>query len=658
MSCLTTETLERLALDFLQDGERAQAHVDSCIACEQRLRLLRRDFAVLARAARTLPGRRRAPMALLWKPLALAAAAHLIALAALFLLIEDSGEEELALTEPPVANVREENFIQGLARSKDVFHREVLRDDVTLHDPTLFLPDSKERDHHESADFLSYVKGDAGGSRGRNSGVYDSLAVGTGAGRYGGRMGGKPGRAQDGPVRPDQDAAGGMTFKDQGTNPTVLTSEQTQSTFGLDVDTASYTKIRDFIVQGSLPPKEAVRVEECVNYFKYADPKPAKGPFSIRIEAAPSPFNEKSHLVRIALQTREILLQERKNVVLTFIIDVSGSMAMDNRLGLVKRSLTVLVDQLRPVDQVGIVVYGSTARTVLPPTPVAEGDRILAAIHALSTEGSTNLEQGLNVGYDMAARNFDPKATNRVVLCTDGVANNGVTDPILLVDSVKEKAAKGIWLSVFGFGMNNYNDHLMVTLANKGNGNYAYIDDFQEGRKVFTEKLAGLFEVVAADAKVQVEFHPAAVDSFRQIGYEKRRLRNEDFRNDKIDAGELGAGHHVTALYEIALRPGAEGRLATVRLRFRDPATKEMIELQESIGRENLLGSAREASASYRLAAAVAQFAEILRDSPHARNVKLSRVSEEAHAAANDLERPADAVEFVGLVKRADALRR
>ena len=264
----------------------------------------------------------------------------------------------------------------------------------------------------------------------------------------------------------------------------------------------------------------------------------------------------------------------------------------------------------------------------------------------------------MNIGYDLAARHFDAKATNRVIICTDGVANNGVTDPELLVKNVADKAAKGIWLSVLGFGMGNLNDALMEKLADKGKGNYAYIDDFKEAKKIFTEKLTGMLEVVAADAKVQVEFDPQTVAGFRQLGYENRRLAHADFRNDKVDAGEVGANHHVTALYEIKLKPGAEGRLATVRLRYKEPDTKEVVESQESLGRAQVLGSVNAASPSYRLAAAVAQFAEILRSGPRAKSVTLERVLEEASRASADLGRPEDAVEFMDLVKRAAELKK
>ena len=447
-----------------------------------------------------------------------------------------------------------------------------------------------------------------------------------------------------------------MTFEDHGVNPFVETSKETRSTFALDVDTASYTMARNYLGRGQLPPKESVRVEEFVNYFTYADPVPPEGYFAVRLEAAPSPFRADRHLVRVAIQAPPMKKKDRKDVALTFVIDVSGSMSSENRLELVKRSLKFLLAQLRPTDRVGIVVYGSTGRKLLDPIPVTRKGEIARAIDALQTEGATNLEDGLNIGYSLAAAAFDPKVTNRVIVCSDGVANNGVTDAEALLKGVQESASKGIWLSVLGFGMGNVNDALMEKLADRGNGNYAYIDDFAEAKKVFGEKLVGMLEVAAVDAKVQVEFDERTVARFRLLGYENRHVANKDFRNDKIDAGELGPNHQVTALYEIALKPEARGRLATARLRYKEPGTRQVVENHESLGRDQVARDLASASASYRLAAVVAQFAEILKESPHAKGIMFKQVLERAERAAADLRRPEDAVEFVELVRRASEL--
>jgi len=449
---------------------------------------------------------------------------------------------------------------------------------------------------------------------------------------------------------------GGMIFQDPGINPLVETARETRSTFALDVDTASYTMARRYLNGNSLPPQQAIRVEEFVNYFQYHDPPPPEGFFALRLEAAPSPFQADRHLLRVAVQAPPLKPKDRKDVVLTFVIDVSGSMSGDERLGLVQRSLRFLLDQLRPTDRVGIVEYGSSARKLLDPTPLSRKGDILAVIDALRIEGSTNLEHGLDLGYGLAAANFDPQATNRVIVCTDGVANSGETGPEALLKGVKDRASKGIWLSMLGFGMGNVNDALMEKLADSGNGNYAYIDDFAEAKRAFSEKLVQMLEVVAADAKVQVEFEPRTVSGFRLLGYENRHVANRDFRNDKIDAGEVGAGHQVTALYEISIRPEAQGRLATARLRYREPGSRQVVESQESLGRAQVAGSVWSASPSYRLAAAVAQFAELLRGSPHAKGISFRRILEQAEAAANDLRRPADAVELLGLLRRAESL--
>jgi Ca-activated chloride channel family protein len=454
---------------------------------------------------------------------------------------------------------------------------------------------------------------------------------------------------------PAVERADAMIFKDPGVNPPVDTLQETKSTFAIDVDTASYTLARNYLRGGGLPPKESIRVEEFVNYFHYADPEPPPGYFGVRLEAAPSPFTSGRHLLRVCVQSPPMKKSERKDVALTFVIDVSGSMQGESRLGLVQRSLRFLVSQLRPTDRVGIVVYGNTAEKLLDPTPVARSAEILKVIDGLHTTGCTNLEHGLDLGYGLAATHFDPKATNRIVLCTDGVANNGVTDPELLLASVKERAQKGIWISVLGFGMGNVNDALMEKLADRGNGNYAYLDDFAEARRAFTDKLVAMFEVAAIDAKVQVEFDPRMVSTFRLLGYENRHVANRDFRNDKVDAGEVGAGHQVTALYEISLKAPVSGRLVTARVRYKEPGTLLPVEMQESLGREQVTVVP---SASWRLAAAVAQFAELLRESPHAAKVTYRSILERAESAAADLQRPSDVVEFLELVKRASELEK
>ena len=264
--------------------------------------------------------------------------------------------------------------------------------------------------------------------------------------------------------------------------------------------------------------------------------------------------------------------------MLTFVIDVSGSMDMENRLELVKHALTLLVEQLRPGDKVAIVVYGSRARTVLSHTGIEGRGEILAAIHSLTPEGVTNAEEGLRLGYKLALQNARVGSINRVILCSDGVANVGETGPDAILRKIRSHVQEGIMLTTVGFGMGNYNDVLMEQLANNGNGNYAYVDTLKEAKRVFVENLTGTLQLIAKDAKVQVDFNPQVVSRFRLLGYENRRLDHEDFRDDKADGGEIGSGHSVTALYEIKLHEGTTGQLATVFIRHEDPDTRRISE--------------------------------------------------------------------------------
>ncbi len=650
MSCPTTETLERLALGFLEDEAPVRAHVKGCAACASHLKTLAGEHAALTAAAKQvqLP-RIAAPRRKLWKPISIAAGLLIAVMLGVMLFSPPVDYYVFRQTSDPQTTARgtghydDEAAGRPAARRKEV-HSYAAEEHVENYSSKLPV----EQERLAIRNRLPVARGPVSAELPpRLPEPSISPAPPPVA---------KP---DPKPVVTKDPAKGeplpGDRFAAPGLNPAILTAKETTSTFALDVDTASYTMVRRYLMEGQLPPPEAVRVEEFLNYFRYADPKPPKGAFQVILEAAPSPFDADRHLLRIAVQAKEISDAERKDVVLTFVIDVSGSMAQDNRLGLVKRSLHELVNKLRATDKVGIVVYGSTGRKLLDPTLVRHRAQILGIIDELRTEGSTNLESGLTIGYDLAAQHYTDKAVHRVIVCTDGMANNGVTDPETLLRNVAGKAGKGLWLSVLGFGMNNVHDALMEKLADKGNGNYAYIDEFKEAKKIFTEKLVGMMEVVAADAKVQVEFDPVTVVEYRQIGYENRRLANEDFRNDKVDAGEVGANHHVTALYEVRLKAGGEGRLATVRLRYREPDTKEVVESQESLGRGQVLGGVKDATSSYRLAAAVAQFAEVLRGS---KAIKLERVLEEASRASADLGRPEDAVEFVGLVKRAIELRK
>ena len=429
---------------------------------------------------------------------------------------------------------------------------------------------------------------------------------------------------------PNGAAYNDVFFENYGTNPFIDTEDDHFSTFGMDVDTASYSVTRHYLRDGHLPPPEAVRVEEFVNAFDYNYPPPSAEAFAVHIEGAPSRFGDgkRLQLLRIGIQGRVIPDENRKDAILTFVIDVSGSMDMENRLELVKRALTLLVERLRPGDEVGIVVYGSRARTVLPHTGIEGRQEILAAIHSLTPEGVTNAEEGLRLGYRLALRNAKAGRINRVILCSDGVANVGETGPDAILRKIRAHVEEGITLTTVGFGMGNYNDVLMEQLANNGNGSYAYVDTLKEAKRIFVENLTGTLQLIAKDAKVQVDFNPQVVSRFRLIGYENRRLDHEDFRDDKADGGEIGSGHSVTALYEIKLHEGATGQLATVFIRYEDPDTRRISETNEDIFTTQLKGNFEAASPEFQLAATIAEFAEILRESFWAQEGSLKAVSQ------------------------------
>jgi Ca-activated chloride channel family protein len=439
-----------------------------------------------------------------------------------------------------------------------------------------------------------------------------------------------------------------MYFKHYGTNPFVSTEDDPLSTFAIDVDTGSYTVTRNYIQRGSLPPEEAVRVEEFINYFTSKNTSPKDDTFDIHVDGGDSPFGEGYKLLRINIKGKEINVEDRKDAHLTFVIDVSGSMDQENRLGLVKKSLRLLVEQLGNQDKVGIVVYGSQGRMVLEPTSIDEKQKILAAIEELQTEGSTNAEEGLAIGYAMASEYFKEGAINRVILASDGVANVGDTSANGILQTVKEYAQDDISLSTFGFGMGNYNDVLMEQLANKGNGNYSYIDTFSEARRIFTEELTGTLQTIAKDAKIQVAFNSEKVERYRLLGYENRDLKDEDFQNDDVDAGEVGSGHSVTALYEIKVQGEDVQDLGEVRIRFENVASGEVEEIKAPLVIGNTL------AADLKFIASVAEFAEILRGSYWAKEGSLLDVLELAEETA----RGEGQLEFVGLVKDTIALRK
>ena len=457
------------------------------------------------------------------------------------------------------------------------------------------------------------------------------------------------------PLNPPNDAAyHDMFFKGTGTNPFIDTEDDHLSTFGMDVDTGSYSITRRYLTDGYLPPAEAIRVEEFINAFDYNYDPPTEEAFAIHIDGAPSKFGEgkRLQLLRIGLQGRVIPSEHRKDAILTFVIDVSGSMSQENRLELVKKALTLLVNQLRPTDKVGIVVYGSRGRLVLPHTGIEQRGKILAAINSLAPGGSTNAAEGLRIGYDLAWRNAGVNHINRVILCSDGVANVGNTGPDEILKEIRTYVDKGITLSTVGFGMGNYNDVLMEQLANTGDGNYAYVDTLSEAKRIFVENLTATLQLIAKDAKIQVDFNPEVVSRFRLLGYENRRLNHEQFRDDTVDAGEVGSGHQVTALYEVKLHPDATGKMATVSIRYADADNHQVHEVSEDISVSQLHESFDAAPATFRLAAGVAEFAEILRESYWAKDSSLDSVHQVLKDAFPEIDNE-QVVELMYLVNKA-----
>ena len=452
--------------------------------------------------------------------------------------------------------------------------------------------------------------------------------------------------------------AGGERYARFVENPFQDPQTAPLSTFSIDVDTASYTIVRRFLAAGQRPPADAVRLEELVNYFRYADPVPPAGgdPFAVRLETAACPWNPEHRLVRVALKGREITAATRPAGNLVFLVDVAGSMRDPDKLPLVKQALLLLVDQLREEDRVSIVTYAGDAGLKLPATGGDRPEAIRGVIRALDAGGSTHGSAGIELAYEEAKRHFVPGGANRVILCTDGDLNVGITDDMALVKLIRAKAAEGTFLTVLGFGQGNLQDEKMEKLADNGNGLYAYVDSVREARKVLVEQLTGSTVTIAKDVKIQVEFNPAHVASYRLLGYENRVMAARDFADDTKDAGEIGAGHGVTALYEyvpagadagqpaelkygprqpVRPRPEAEGpasrELLTVKLRYKQPEGRDSLEREFPL--VDAGGSFDSASDDLRFASAVAAFGMLLRDSAHAGDATLPRVAEIAGGA-------------------------
>lgn len=467
-------------------------------------------------------------------------------------------------------------------------------------------------------------------------------------------------------------------YDDVDPNPVKLVSAEPVSTFSIDVDTASYANVRRFLEDGVLPPLDAVRIEEMINYFDYKYPSSAGAdPFATDVALFTSPWDTGSQLLRIGIKGYEVAERPRANLV--FLVDTSGSMSSPDKLPLLKRSLGMLVDEMGPEDSVAIVAYAGGAGVVLEPTPGSEKGKILHALDHFQAGGSTAGAEGIDLAYRLAEANFEEGAVNRVILATDGDFNVGISDPGRLEDFIAGERESGVYLSILGFGRGNLNDHLMQKLAQAGNGNASYIDSLMEARKVLVDEAGSTLFPIADDVKIQIEFNPEKVAEYRLIGYETRMLAREDFNNDQIDAGEIGSGHTVTALYEITpvgsssrlvddlrygVRKAAAGipgsgaaEIAWLRLRYKQPGEGEsqLIEQPVMADRATDFDAAPEEA---RFAAAVAAFGQILRQSPHIEDFDMDAVLEIAQSARGDdlFGYRAEFLQLIRLAKSARAL--
>lgn len=448
-------------------------------------------------------------------------------------------------------------------------------------------------------------------------------------------------------------------------------TDQPLSTFSIDVDRASYSNVRRFLNQGMMPEPDAVRVEEMINYFDYQYKAPeGKDPVAIYTDMAICPWNTKHQLVRVALKSKQVDTRNLPASNLVFLVDVSGSMSGENRLPLVKRAFAVLTEQLRPEDKVAIVVYAGAAGVVLPATSGSDKKKILAALEQLEAGGSTAGGEGIKLAYNIAGELYSKNSNTRVILATDGDFNVGASSDGELTRMIEEERGKGISLSVLGFGMGNYKDNKLELLADKGNGNYAYIDNFEEARRTFVTEFGGTLFTVAKDVKLQVEFNPQFVQSYRLVGYENRLLANEDFNNDKKDAGDMGVGHTVTALYEIIPAGGKNeavnwvdplkyqqgkvigntSEVLTVKLRYKQPTGDQSILMEKVLPYSNQ--EITDAPEDFRMAASVAAFGQLLRHSAFKGTATYNQVlSWAGNSRGTDAE--GYRAEFIQLVKKA-----
>ena len=464
-------------------------------------------------------------------------------------------------------------------------------------------------------------------------------------------------------------------YQDIETNPVKLVSDEPVSTFSIDVDTGAYANMRRFLNQGVLPPSDAVRVEELINYFSYNYDVPGntKVPFTVKTEIATAPWNDNALLLTIGIKGYEVPDKDRPPANLVFLIDVSGSMQSNDKLPLLKNAFRLMTNRLDEDDRVAMVVYAGATGLALESTPGNEKSKILHALSQLEAGGSTNGGAGIRLAYQVAIDNFIEDGINRVVLATDGDFNVGTVSHDSLIDLIERNRDNGVELTTLGFGQGNYNDMLLEQLANKGNGNYSYIDNLNEARKVLVEELSSTLQTIAKDVKIQIEFNPNVVAEYRLIGYENRMLRREDFNNDRIDAGEIGAGHTVTALYELKLvgsdsllidplrygdssdrHDGSKREFAFLRLRYKQP-TEDKSQLIEIPVRTSELLDIDETSDDFRFAAAIAAFGQRLRGGEYLASFDYDDIRSLAKDSRGNDENGYRG-EFLSLVALADSL--
>jgi Ca-activated chloride channel family protein len=445
-------------------------------------------------------------------------------------------------------------------------------------------------------------------------------------------------------------------YTDHGVNPYTLVSNDRHSTFSIDVDTAAYSVARRKLNEGALPPEAAVRVEEFINFFDYPSyAAPAEGPFAVHMAAMADPFRPGHHTLRVGVQGKELTQAERQPVHITFLVDVSGSMQSADKLPLAKRSMHMLVDGLGEDDTVALATYAGQVARILPPTKAMNKRQIHEAIDRLGAGGSTAMSAGIDLAYGMAMESFRPGHENRVVILSDGDANVGAASFDTLLAQIKQYADKGVTLSTIGLGMGNYRDTLMEQLANKGDGNNFYIDSQAQAQRVFVEELGGSMLTIARDVKIQVEFNPDAVSAYRLVGYENRNIADKDFRNDRVDAGEVGSGHDVTAVYDVILKDGYAGELAAVRMRWEAPGADKAAQEKAWRMTADALGQLdARAKKDTQIAYAAATFAEVLRGSPTAAEVSMDALIRYTKAAARPGQK--DDQELISLMEKARAL--